>query len=883
MAWLRTLGLGVAVAIGLVGAPAPTTRTMRSAQGSHAHPAVSIGRPVAAANRHCGAYTHPGPEGVALGGWRLSDARAVPVPSWISPAPGAASAPRMPAGGEAVAGDGIAQATPPPETPTASPEPLASATAGAPPTARQADVRLNEVLAAPGGTDWDGDGRANGEDEWLEVVNIGASDLDLRGWLLDDVDDDGSPGYRIPDGHVVPARGHRVYFRRETGLALDDGGDRLQLVDPEGRTADAVAFGPSLPDGGWARDPDGDGGWTDRLAPSPGQPNGAAGVRATAAPAPATSVGTGSPPTAVATAAPALSSTLPLLISEVLFDPLASGNDAAAEWVELHNRGSEPVDLAGWSLGDRGAWDALPSSAVPAGGFVVVAASSAAWEPPPAALVVVADGRIGGGLGNGGDVVRLRGPAGEIVDAVSYGDNLDAFDPSVPAPAAGASIERLPSDRDTDRAADWRHQPDPSPGRRGDVHDGPPPVRLNEIMPAPAWIDWDGNGTADHTDEWIELVSAASYPVHLAGWSLVDGAAARNGWRYRFDAAATIAPGGFVVVHRATSGLALDNGADHVQLLRPDGTPADAARWTVAPGYDRVWGRDVGGGGWTADLIATPGQPNRRPAAGERHAGDVVRERAASGRNRGGVAGRADGRPARKTPPPRPLALAELRAMRRGTRVVVHGRVTAAPNVLGSRTFYLGDSTGGVRVFLNPSDQEHRPFVTGDPVSAIGRLSDYRGERQIVLDRPGDAWWNGDGAPVAALPVTTGSVGEALEGRLVRLRARVVRQTPTRLTVDDGTGAAPVVLLRSAAIVVPRMPHGRWIEVDGIVSQSAARAPWEGGYRVLPRGAADLSPWRPAASTRASGAPAADRAEADAPRRGQPSAGRGAVRLTPWE
>ena len=48
------------------------------------------------------------------------------------------------------------------------------------------------------------------------------------------------------------------------------------------------------------------------------------------------------------------------------------------------------------------------------------------------------DGRIGNGLNNDGDVVRLIGPDGTVVDSVEYGTG------ALPAPAAGASLALSP-------------------------------------------------------------------------------------------------------------------------------------------------------------------------------------------------------------------------------------------------------------------------------------------------------------------------------------------------------------------------------------------------------------------------------------------------------
>jgi len=702
---------------------------------------------------------------------------------------------------------------------------------GLPPTAAPPDTPvppppgarlvLNEYLAAPRDVDWDGDGTPSGDDEWIEVFNAGDVDLDLRGWQLDDVEGGGSSPFVVAESVVLPARGHRLFFKRETGVALNNGGDAVRLLGPDGVAVDVAEYDRAAPDASWARSPDG-GGWTDALAPSPGGPNDAGGAPPATAtePAPATApVPTEPPPGAdtptppvvpavtpgVATPGPVY---LPLLVSEVLYDPAERGADAEREWVELFNPGTVAVPLEGWSIGDRVAWDALGGGVVPPRGYVVVAGRAAApGVVAGTAVLRVADGAIGGGLGNEGDVVRLRGPTGTIVDAVGWGEVLDAFDPSVPPGPAGSSIERLPSDVDTDAADDWWRQPSPSPGRQGERHEGPARVRLSEILPAPWRVDWDGDGTANHLDEWVELHNASPFPQDLGGWRLADKA-----WSARLADGTAIAAGGYLVLYRAATGLALDHAGEELALVRPDGVVADRHAWSESPGDDRSLSR-MPDGGWTAGWEVTPGTANRprQPSDG------------------GGATRPSEPAPARAA------GLGELRALGRRTRVLVRGRVTAPPGLLGARAMYLGDETGGVRLYLTPRDGVLPPFVLGDAVAAIGTLGDHDGEREVRLARASDAWWDGVSGPVDPVAIATGRLDEATEGRLVRLEGRVASRARASLVLDDGTGPARVVFLRSTGLAAPAARAGERLSVVGIAGQSASGPPWEGGYRLLPR------------------------------------------------
>jgi hypothetical protein len=131
-------------------------------------------------------------------------------------------------------------------------------------------VRINEVLPVPGDTDWDGDGTADGRDEWIELHNVGAAAMDLAGWFLDDAEG-GSAPYEIPDGTTLESGGYAVFHREETGILLDDGGDEAWLIRPDGVAADGVRFGSLDAGTSYSRDDVGD--WHEDWPPSPGAIN----------------------------------------------------------------------------------------------------------------------------------------------------------------------------------------------------------------------------------------------------------------------------------------------------------------------------------------------------------------------------------------------------------------------------------------------------------------------------------------------------------------------------------------------------------------------------------------------------------------------------------
>ena len=137
---------------------------------------------------------------------------------------------------------------------------------------------------------------------------------------------------------------------------------------------------------------------------------------------------------------------------------------------------------------------------------------------------------------------------------------------------------------------------------------------LNEILASPALIDWDGNGTADEGDEWIELLNVSSSAINLGGWALVAGE--NDLTLYRFPRGTVLEPDALIVLYQAQTGLVLDDGGGSVRLLGPRGGLRDRVLFPkLAP--DASYSRDEHGV-WHADWPPTPGGPNVSfwPAAG---------------------------------------------------------------------------------------------------------------------------------------------------------------------------------------------------------------------------------------------------------------------------
>ena len=184
-------------------------------------------------------------------------------------------------------------------------------------------------------SDWNGDGTGNSDDEYIELYNAASVSVDLSGWYLDDSDSalaapDLTTPYRIPPGTTIPARGFLIFFRSDTGVALNnDSADSVRLLWPDGTQVERRDYLNTAPDRAVSKEQEGGPSWTELYPPSPGTPN-----------------------------LPGFTGDEQVRLNELLPSPrdVDWDSDGLAnyldEWIELVNAGDLPANLSGWTLVD---------------------------------------------------------------------------------------------------------------------------------------------------------------------------------------------------------------------------------------------------------------------------------------------------------------------------------------------------------------------------------------------------------------------------------------------------------------------------------------------------------------------------------------------------
>jgi regulation of enolase protein 1 (concanavalin A-like superfamily) len=271
--------------------------------------------------------------------------------------------------------------------------------------------------------------------DFIELYNHSLSAVDLSGCYL--TDDAATNKFRIPDGTIIPARGFLSWDQNQLGFRLSAEGESVFLVNSNAtRVIDAVKFAAQ-----------------ENGVSSGRSPDGSATIRRLAQ------------PTAGAANAPWRQEDI--VINEIMFNPISG--ESADEYVELYNRGTNSMNVAGWKF-ISGIDYKIPSGTTLApGGFLVVAKDSARLLANYAQLNTNnTRGNYDGSLKNSGERLALAMPDdvvstnldGElstnkiqiVIAEVTYGSGGRW---NYYADGGGSSLELIDPNADPLRAANW--------------------------------------------------------------------------------------------------------------------------------------------------------------------------------------------------------------------------------------------------------------------------------------------------------------------------------------------------------------------------------------------------------------------------------------------
>ena len=279
-----------------------------------------------------------------------------------------------------------------------------------------------------------------------------------------------------------------------------------------------------------------------------------------------------------------------VIINELLPNP--AGSDEA-EWIELKNTGLEDVDLDGWRISDKSKSYTISSSdfattTILAGEFFLLEKSKTKIA-----------------LNNSGEeTVSLLDGADNLIDEVTY---------------IGPAQENTSYARDKEHNWHWTASLTPleeniinnfsdersdiktkSEGDSGLEQEGNS-VIINELFPNP---------TGSDEAEWIELKNVGEKNVNLVNWRISD----LSGKTYVISsddfATTTILAGGFLLLPKSRTGIALNNaGGDTVRLFDLGGNLVSEVSYLESTQDGLSWARDEQGI-WYWTTTPTPLEEN---------------------------------------------------------------------------------------------------------------------------------------------------------------------------------------------------------------------------------------------------------------------------------
>ncbi|HVR75693.1 MAG TPA: CotH kinase family protein, partial [Planctomycetota bacterium] len=424
----------------------------------------------------------------------------------------------------------------------------------------RSDVVINELFYNPP------EGSAL---EFIELHNTDPQPVPIAGWSFTE-----GITFEFPEGTVIEGNGfllvaqNREEVIRRFGLpegavlgdyagSLDNGGERLTLVDLDGVVVESLRYDDEPP---WDVDADGAGPSLERVCASfeadhpanwnserLSEPTPLLPSRLVQCPPPAL------PPPRIA-------------INEIHYHPLGD-KDATEEFIELKNNTAEPVNLRNYAFTAGITFTFLEDTVLAPGALLVVARDREHLQAAYEVGNVV--GNFVGQLSNDGERVTLVDPSGNYVDSVRY---YDKGDWPVAADGLGYSLEKILSTAPSDDPASWKEAGvgDLSQWRRGRVAGIATSSRLLVTLDGEGEFLIDNVTLIDPANPGANFIPNATFDAGIESW-VAKGNHADTIWD---PAGGPDGSGALRIVSRgrgtgATNGIALESVPDLVRVGGP--------------------------------------------------------------------------------------------------------------------------------------------------------------------------------------------------------------------------------------------------------------------------------------------------------------------------
>jgi hypothetical protein len=324
--------------------------------------------------------------------------------------------------------------------------------------------------------------------DYIKLYNHSTQSVDISGCIL--TDDPATNKFVIPATTIIPARGFVSYTGANMNFALSAAGETIYFVNP-GRTRvlDAVQFDAQENGVSMGRWPDGANQFYRLAAQRPGTNNAAIRIG-------------------------------PVVINELMYHPI-SGNDDD-QYVELYNRGTNRVDLSGWTLADAISFTFPTNTLLATNGYLVIARNAPRLRANYSNLNLTNclgdfSGKLSGSgerlaltmpdtvLSTNGNGVTVTNTIHIAVDEVTYqtGGCWGQW-----SDGGGSSLERIDPHANSRLAANWAD---------------------SDETQKSAWTNIEATGVLDNGMNYGSSIGYAQIGLLDAGECLVDSVEARSG------------------------------------------------------------------------------------------------------------------------------------------------------------------------------------------------------------------------------------------------------------------------------------------------------------------------------------------------------------------
>lgn len=544
-----------------------------------------------------------------------------------------------------------------------------------------------------------------------------------------------------------------------------------------------------------------------------------------------------------------------IVISEIMYNPPESNTDSL-EYIEITNTGNMLVDLSGYSFSE-GIVYTFDNVQIASGQYLVVAVNSVALE--------TVTGYVGalqwtsGGLSNGGEAITLIDAAGAVVDMVAYDDGGAWPTSADGTDGGGASIELCNVDSDNNDGANWKASNN-TLGANADnaVVLGTPGVTANSDLCAEVTgntptvgdlviteVMYDDPSAIDSI-EFVEILNNSDDLLDLSGVTLSSTTVS-----FTFPAGATLAKQSFMVICQNQSKMQsvfgispMEWGAGNLDDNMDDLTISLGGVIIDEVNYINTGSWPAAAGGFGGSLTLCDANADNNDPANWQAALTIVDNQL------GGATILANP----GSPSVCEVSIAQIRMNNANglvalldNEVLTRGMVHGLNSREGGLQFSLIDVDDEVGVTVFSANEDFGYTVAeGDIIQVSGNVAQFNGLAQVVLSSLDVL---STGADLVEPRVVT-MIKEADESYLIKIEnvsvvdASQWSQSGAGFNVDVTNGIDTFSMRIDADTDIYNMayPEGTF-DLIGLGGQFDSSSPYDEGYQILPRYAADISPY----------------------------------------